>query len=75
MGLFGKLFGYKSPIGSSERALLAEEETLSAEDQAKADALKLEEEKKRKALKARQKGMRGGGRTGLMFGGSQQGVM
>lgn len=76
MGLFGRLFGsYKSPIGAEEKALLAEEKSLSAKDQAKADALKLENEEKRKSLMARSMGMRGGGRTGLMFGGNQQGVM
>lgn len=78
MGLLQDMFGfdsYKSPIGASERALLADDKKRTAKEQAEADALKLKQAEDRKALKLRGKGMRGGGRQGLMFRGNQSGVV
>ena len=75
MGFLSNLFSsYKSPIGAKEKSLLADEKARSAREQADADALKLKQEEERLALKQRGKAMRGGGRKGLMFRGSEEGV-
>ena len=76
MGLLDSLFGgYTSPIGSTEKKLLSDEEKLAKEEQERADALALKQKEERTALKQRGQAMQGGGRTGLMFKGSQQGVV
>jgi len=73
MGLFGNLFGGKIDTSDADRAL-ADEKRASAKERATTDALKAKQQQERNALKLRQKNMQGGGRSGLMFGGNQQGV-
>lgn len=75
MGLLDSIFGGgSSSMSGSQRALVDEERKLSEEEQLKADELAREEEEARLGLKSRGQGMQGGGREGLMFGRSQQGV-
>lgn len=72
MGLMGAIFG-KSDT-SSQEALLAEERRIADEEKLKADELALAQKEERTALSRRRLNMQGGGRQGLMFGGSQRGV-
>ncbi len=75
MGLLKKVFGKDDDYDDSEeKAMLAEEKQQTEAETAKYNALKKQQEEDRYALKQRGKGQRGGGRTGLMYGGNQQGV-
>lgn len=73
MGLLSKIFGGSTDT-SKEDALLAAEKKAAAEDKAKYDALKRKQDEDRASLKARSTSMQGGGRKGLMYGGSSVGV-
>ena len=72
MGLMSAIFG--KPDTSGQDALLAEERRIAEEEKLKAEELRLSQQEERTALSRRSKSMQGGGRTGLMFGGKQQGV-
>ena len=73
MGILSSLFG-KKPDTREEAGLVAEEKAVAEEEKAKADALKRKQQEQRMALKARSTSLQGGGRKGLMFGGSAKGV-
>ncbi len=75
MGLLSGLFGSNNSDERKAKGILAKQVKLTAEEKADADALKLEQEENRLSLKQRKRGLRGGGREGLMYGGNQQGVV
>jgi len=75
MGFLKKLFGSEDEPDTSEAdKLLVEEKRIADEEAKKASAIEAENLRKRKELRGRASGQQGGGRTGLMFGGNQQGV-
>lgn len=73
MGLLSKLFG-SDPDTSKEDALLASEKKAADEEKARYEALKRQQDEDRASLKSRSTSMQGGGRKGLMYGGSSVGV-
>ncbi len=55
--------------------VLQEQEGITAREKERTRVLTEEEELERLRAKQRNKGLQGGGRTGLMFGNNQQGVV
>jgi len=75
MGLISNIFGSNDTDTSAEQAMLAEEQKKTAEEEERLRKLQQDQDQANFEYKQRGSGQRGGGRTGLMFGGSQQGVV